>query len=158
MFLFHPSSFEDKLPPFKRLSHKEMQEMSVKNLPGLWFDMVENHHVRSQKRTIHVHVLWEWMPRFRFDVLQTRWDLNSLLCLLIAWIFWECFPLSNFRGLCLSAVCFQKPPFTRVLRMIRCLLYRYVSAHDRVSKQIYEKLQILRVRHPKLSCMESLEH
>lgn len=39
---FHPSSFEDKLPPFKRLSHKEMQEMSVKNLPGLWFDMVEN--------------------------------------------------------------------------------------------------------------------
>lgn len=25
---------KDKLPPFKRLSHKEMQEMSVKNLPG----------------------------------------------------------------------------------------------------------------------------
>ena len=26
---------KDKLPPFKRLSHKEMQELSLKNLPGV---------------------------------------------------------------------------------------------------------------------------
>ena len=31
------SAIEEKLPAFKRLSHKDMQEMSVKNLPGTGF-------------------------------------------------------------------------------------------------------------------------
>eukprot|EP00435_Cladocopium_sp_Y103_P019366 s458_g4.t1 len=39
----------DKLPPFKRLSHKEMQEMSLKNLPGHFSGMKFPHNAEQLK-------------------------------------------------------------------------------------------------------------
>lgn len=39
----------DKLPPFKRLNHKEMQEMSLKNLPGHFSGMKFPHNAEQLK-------------------------------------------------------------------------------------------------------------